>query len=377
MVGGRSPLTDEALLLLLRILPGLGDRRRAVLFADGASRHEALERALAQKSPLLPESRRLLKEALSGQGQGEALRRQVAEVQARTARLGIEIRGIDDARYPARLRELHDPPAVLFLRGHLPLLDAPMVALVGSRRSTPSGRRQAYGLARELSEQGITILSGMALGIDGAAHRGGLDGIGSTAAVLGRGPDRAYPLAHAALFQRLVSEGLLISEFAPGTGARAHHFPRRNRILATLPAAVVVVEAREKSGALLTADFALDLGVDVMVVPGAQEGHPASAGSADLLEQGATSVTCAEDVLVRIQHELPPRPRPCEHRAPAPAPAPAKTPLQALLTHEPRDEDALLRQSGLGLSDLLHGLVTLELEGQARREGGGWVRWPP
>jgi len=299
------------------------------------------------------------------------LLRQVADIQARAARDRVAILGIDEPGYPARLRELHDPPAVLFLRGRLSLLRAPMVALVGSRRSTPAGRRMAYGLARELSEQGITILSGMALGIDGAAHRGGLDGVGSTAAVLGRGPDRAYPLTHANLFERMITGGLLISEFPPGTGAQAHHFPRRNRILATLPLAVVVVEAREKSGALLTADFALDVGVEVMVVPGAEEGHPASAGSARLLEEGATPVTCAQDVRSQIPGGLLDLPSlPVGLSAPPSA-------LQALLTHEPRDEDALLRKSGLRLPELVHGLVTLELDGRARREGRGWVRWPP
>jgi len=386
-VGGRASLNGEEVLLLLRILPAVGDRRRQLLFEGGASRMEAVDRALDPRGPVPVPSRNLLRAALKGAAEGQTLLQEVARIRALADRDGVRILGIDEVDYPDRLRNLPDPPAVLFLRGRVPLLAAPMVALVGSRRSTPSGRRKAYGLARQLADQQITVLSGMALGIDGAAHRGGLEGVGSTAAVLGRGPDRAYPLTHAALFGRIAAEGLLISEFPPGTGARTHHFPRRNRILATLPLGVVVVEAGARSGALLTADFALDSGVDVMVAAGLED-HPLAAGSHQLRDEGAAVVASAVDVLEHLSHRrvAEPLPRAASGVAgeatrmsittDAPS-APGGGGLLTLLAEEPQDEESLLRRSGLPWSELVHALMGLELDGMARREGDGWVRWPP
>lgn len=383
-MGGRAPLSPEETLLLLRILPGVGDRGRHLLFAQGASRREAVERALHPSSPIPAASRRLLRDALAGSGEGAALRSEIAQIQTLAKRFQVRILGMDEPDYPARLHSLHDPPAVLFLRGRLELLNAPMVAVVGSRRSTPTGRRRAYGIARELAGAGVTVLSGMALGIDGAAHRGGLDGVGSTAAVLGRGPDRAYPLTHAQLFQRVASDGLLISEFPPGTGARTYHFPRRNRILATLPRGVVVVEARERSGALLTADFALDVGVDVMVATGADD-HAASAGSKRLHEEGAERVASGADVLACLpllaaELGLGPEASSADRRDAAPPMGPNgedEGDLTGHLSHVPVDENVLLARTGLPLPRLAHALLALELRGMARREGSGWVRWPP
>ena len=171
--------------------------------------------------------------------------------------------------YPAGLRQLCDPPPVLFCRGRTELLDGPGVAIVGSRRSTARGREAAERIARALVEAGICVNSGLALGIDGAAHRGALSRAGGTVAVMGRGADRPYPPTHAGLFRQIVARGLVLSEFLPGTLPLPHHFPRRNRILAALSVAVVVVEAGErKSGALITTDHALDLGRDVWAVPG-------------------------------------------------------------------------------------------------------------
>jgi DNA processing protein len=379
MVGGRAPLSEEEILLLLRILPGVGDRRRMVLFEGRASRQQAVERALHPRGPVPAPTRALLRAALKGAAEGEPLLREVARIRDLAARHAVRILGMDEDDYPESLRGLHDPPAVLFLRGRTSLLAAPMVALVGSRRSTPAGRRKAYGLARQLADAGMTVLSGMALGIDGAAHRGGLDGLGSTAAVLGRGPDRAYPLTHAGLFSRIADKGLLITEFPPGTGARTHHFPRRNRILATLPLGVVVVEAGAQSGALLTADFALDSGVDVMVAAG-EEDHPLAAGSQQLRDEGAAVVTSGAEVLEHLTTRLGdagPGPAGVTSGIPEALIEPGMGGLYAVLGEVPQDEDALLQRTGLPLSQLVHGLMGLDLKGRARREGAGWVRWPP
>ena len=199
-----------------------------------------------------------------------------------------------DREYPGRLRHLTDPPALLFCRGDLGLLSGPAVTVVGSRRSTEYGRRVAERLAAQLAGRGVVVVSGLALGIDGAAHRGALEFGGDTIAVLGSGVDLIQPSSHRALGHRIAREGLLLSEFLPGEPARGHHFPRRNRILAALGAVVVVVEAGERSGAFITVEHALDLGRDVYAVPGPVDA-PQSRGCNALLQQGAHVVTSAMD----------------------------------------------------------------------------------
>lgn len=207
---------------------------------------------------------------------------------------GIEILLWTDEAYPERLSQLADPPPVLFARGRLELLSRSAVTIVGSRRSTAYGRRSAEALATQMALRGITVVSGLALGIDGAAHRGALQAGGDTIAVLGSGVDVIQPTSHRGLGECIASEGLLLSEFLPGEPARAHHFPRRNRILAALGGAVVVVEAAEKSGALITVEHALDLGRDVYAVPGALDAAQ-SRGCNMLIRQGAQVITSAEE----------------------------------------------------------------------------------
>lgn len=199
-----------------------------------------------------------------------------------------------DGAYPPALRHLVDPPPLLFLRGRAELLETPGVTVVGARRATARGRETARRLARALADAGCTVVSGLALGVDGAAHEGALEMEGDTVAVLGRGADAAYPPSHRGLFRRIVSEGLVVSEFLPGTPALGHHFPRRNRILAALARAVVVVEASARSGALITVEHALDLGVEVYAVPGPIE-EAACAGSNALLRDGGRPLVSIRD----------------------------------------------------------------------------------
>ncbi len=193
----------------------------------------------------------------------------------------IEILLWTDQEYPERLTQLADPPPVLFARGRLELPGRPAVAIVGSRRSTTYGRRSAEALAAQMVLRGITVVSGLALGIDGAAHRGTLRASGDTIAVLGSGVDLIQPASHRRLGEQISRVGLLLSEFLPGEPARAHHFPRRNRILAAWGGAVVVVEAAEKSGALITVEHALDA--------------PQSRGCNTLIRQGAQVITSPEE----------------------------------------------------------------------------------
>ena len=211
-----------------------------------------------------------------------------------------------DPAFPARLRSIHDPPPGLFIRGAAPhaLLDGPSVAVVGARACSHYGTSVATSLARELTEAGVLVVSGLARGVDGAAHRGALQA-GATVAVLGCGIDRDYPRAHASLAAEIARDGLIVSEYAPGVEPAPWRFPARNRIVAGLTLATVVIEARERSGALITADLALDEGREVLAVPG-EITSQLSRGTNHLLRLGAVPVTCAADVLRVLGVDPPP-----------------------------------------------------------------------
>ncbi len=201
------------------------------------------------------------------------------------------------AEYPPLLGELHDPPTRLYLRGGpVEILSRPAVAVVGARSCSAYGAQVARDLARALAASGAVVVSGMARGIDGEAHRGALAAGGATVAVLGCGIDRDYPSAHAMLASRITEGGAVVSEYPPGVEPAPWRFPARNRIVAGLAAATVVVEARERSGALITADFALELGREVFAVPG-EITSGLSKGTNDLIRQGATPMLAAQDVL--------------------------------------------------------------------------------
>jgi DNA processing protein len=208
--------------------------------------------------------------------------------------------------FPRLLRSIHDPPPGLFLRGSAApdLLSRPAVAIVGARSCTDYGAHVARSLGRELAAAGVVVISGLARGVDGWAHRGSLEGGGTTIAVLGCGIDRDYPRAHAALAAQIAATGLIVSEYPPGVAPAPWRFPARNRIVAGLTAATVVVEARERSGALITADLALEEGRGVLAVPG-EITSALSRGTNALLRLGAVPVTSCADVLEEIGLELP------------------------------------------------------------------------
>ncbi|MCL4403956.1 DNA-processing protein DprA [Patescibacteria group bacterium] len=211
---------------------------------------------------------------------------------------------VEDPRYPELLRQIQYPPRSVFCLGAPPRSDEPAVAIVGTRKATPEGRLFARRLAKELSRAGLSIVSGLAIGIDGAAHEGALDGGGRTVAVLASGLDNIYPRAHEGLAKRIIeSGGGVLSEYPPGTLPLQHRFLDRNRIIAGLALATVIVEAPEHSGALATARYAAESGRDVMVVPGAA-GHPNYAGSHMLLRAGARLIASAGDVLEDIEIAL-------------------------------------------------------------------------
>lgn len=265
---------------------------------------------------------------------------------------------LGDTAYPPRLLESADPPLLLYAQGRLDLLAADSVAVVGSRQPTPQGATNARTLARQLSERGITVVSGLAQGIDGAAHDGALEGPGSTVAVVGTGLDIVYPGRHKALAQRIAAHGLLLSEFAPGTPPLPEHFPLRNRIIAGLSLGTLVVEAALRSGSLITARLALESGRDVYAVPGSI--HAAqSQGCHALIKQGAKLVEGIDDIVEEL--------RPAAPAAPAVAPHPV---MQAL-GHDPVTLDMLLARTGWPAADLSAWLLERELEGQVARLPGG------
>ncbi|MEA3333214.1 MAG: DNA-processing protein DprA [Pseudomonadota bacterium] len=220
---------------------------------------------------------------------------EVAVIKRRVSDIGGEIISLDDPRYPKNLALIVDPPPVLFLKGSLTCLRSPAIAVVGARRASELGRRFAFSLASRLATQGLTVISGLALGVDGAAHEGSLRGGGPTVAVLGTGLDVVYPAAHRHLSGKIVENGVLLTEFPPGVGPDKHHFPRRNRLVSGLAQGVVVVEAGERSGSLITARLALEQGREVFAVPG-PPGLPGSRGVNRLLKDGAQLLESVDDI---------------------------------------------------------------------------------
>jgi len=274
------------------------------------------------------------------------------------------IRKLGRAEFPEALRQIHDPPRALFLRGagDVNLLARPAVAIVGARACSPYGAQVARMLGRELAAAGLVVVSGLARGVDGEAHRGALEAEGLTVAVLGCGIDRDYPAAHAELGRRIRERGLIVSEYEPGVEPAPWRFPARNRIIAGLAAATVIVEARERSGALITADFALEDGREVFAVPGEITGSLAT-GTNRLLRQGATPLTSAEDVLELFGLAA-------SQRRQAPSVGANAGAVLGQLADGAATADELARATGLEPGPLAAALAELELVGLATEAAG-------
>ena len=273
-----------------------------------------------------------------------------------------------DEAYPALLLELPDPPTVLYARGDLSLLRGCNLAIVGSRNATAGGLRNAAQFARSMAEAGITVVSGLALGVDAEAHRGALDGGGTTVAVVGTGIDRVYPARNAELARRIADEGrgLIVSELPLGAGPLAHHFPRRNRIIAGLSLGVLVVEAATESGSLITARLAAEQGREVFSIPCSIH-SPQSRGCHRLIRDGAQLVETAADILEELGSAAP-LTRPPEQ--PTERPANGDNVLAAL-GHDPLTADELAARTGLTADALLAILFELELGGAVTALPGG------
>ena len=282
---------------------------------------------------------------------------------------GLDRRGIrwiarSSPRFPRALAAIFDAPAGLFLRGsgEIDLVERPAVAIVGARSCSAYGAEVARMLGRELAAAGLVVVSGLARGVDGHAHRGALEAGGLTVAVLGCGVDRDYPAAHAELAARIGEQGLVVSEYAPGVEPAPWRFPARNRIIAGLTQATVVVEARERSGALITADLALEEGREVFAVPG-EITSALAAGTNRLLRNGATPLTAASDVLEAFGIE--PEPPPA-----APELGEAAARIVSCLEIEPAGADALGRALELDAGEVAAILAELELSGTVSERDG-------
>jgi DNA processing protein len=277
--------------------------------------------------------------------------------------VGGRVITLRDEEYPKRLRDIYDPPALLYIRGELKKEDEFAVSIVGSRKTTPYGRWFTEKVSQELARHGVTVVSGMARGIDSLAHWGAISGGGRTIAVLGCGVDVIYPSENRNLFAKMIDHGAILSEFPMGSPPEGGHFPRRNRIISGLSLGVVVVQAGEKSGSLITAGYALEQGREVFAVPG-NVGTESSRGTHRLIKEGAKLVESSEDILEEI---LPQWRREGEATPKVEIPRPDLTEeervLYELLSETPLHIDVMIRESRLDPGKVSSLLLNLEFKG--------------
>lgn len=300
---------------------------------------------------------------------------------------GVLLAGVEP--YPKALAVLRDAPTILYYHGNIECLKQPMVAMVGSRKPTEYAARWAQQTAQELAAAGVTVVSGLAIGVDGHVHQGAINGGGSTIAVMGSGPDVIYPQRHLGLAQMILQDGLLLSEFMPGTEPQSRHFPSRNRIISGLSLGTVVVEAAIKSGSLITARQAAEQGRDVFALPGLVT-NPTSQGCHQLIREGAYLVQNTQDILQELglstintteQVQFPFDEPPVAEKQPQPAAADTslqpQEPTPELVTHidfEVTSTDVIAIRSDLPMAQLLPALMELELDGWIAQAPGGYQR---
>ncbi|HZW24232.1 MAG TPA: DNA-processing protein DprA [Gallionella sp.] len=345
--------------LALSLIRGLGgEGARSLLKALGSPEAVFAASSATLKSIVKPEVA-----AEIGKGVDDA---QIAPALAWLEDGNNHIVTLADADYPQALLNIPDPPLLLYVKGRLDLLNRPALAVVGSRNATPQGLGNAEAFSRTLSEAGLCVVSGLAHGVDAAAHRGALQGQGShqgsSIAVVGTGLDRIYPAANRDLAHALAANGAIVSEFPLGTPPLAANFPRRNRIISGLGIGTLVVEASVQSGSLITARLALEQGRDVFAIPGSIHA-PQSKGCHRLIKQGAKLVETAQDILEELGGFAAPS-----------ADDPATVPEPGLLAHlgfDPVDLDTLVARCGLTMAELSAMLLTLELDGRISALPGG------
>jgi DNA processing protein len=348
--------------LRFTLVPGIGGATQRKLLQHFGSPRSALDAPAAAVSTLLGATASAAWRAGADAGEVGGVLNWLDEP-------GNHLLTLADAEYPPTLLETADPPTVLYLKGSVDRVSMPGLAIVGSRNATPQGLSTAREFARALGSAGLTIVSGLALGIDTAAHEGGLASPGSTVAVVGTGLDIVYPARNRDLAHRIAAEGALVSEFPIGTKAIPSNFPRRNRLISGLSRGVLVVEAAIRSGSLSTARFAGEQGREVLAIPGSIH-SPLSRGCHALIKQGAKLVESAADILEELRISSP-AVQPVD-------PGREDDPLLAALGHDPCDFDTLSQRTGLPVGSLQARLSELELEGRiASLPGGRFQRLLP
>jgi DNA processing protein len=355
------PLTEDLTAWLrLTAVPGLGPaamRRLLTEFGGPEAALAASRAALARQV---------------GDAVAAAIKQPAAEAALNAVSAWLEdpanhVITLADTAYPPQLLQIPNPPALLYVKGRIELLARPAIAVVGSRNATAQGSANAEAFARAMSDAGLTVVSGLALGIDAAAHRGGLAGASSSVAVLGTGADIVYPAKNRALAHDLAARGTLISEYPLGTGSLPGNFPRRNRLISGLALGCLVVEAAADSGSLITARLAAEQGREVFAIPGSIH-SPLARGCHALIRQGAKLVESANDILEELK--LPAAPvRPAETDGALPDPA-AHRMLEAL-GYDACDLDTLAARCGLSAAETAALLTQLELDGRVVTLAGG------
>lgn len=357
-----APGAEPGAWLSLHLIAGLGAESIRRLLRQFGSPDAVLSQSPSQLAQFVaPKVAAAIADGASGEKLAAAMRWLAED--------GNHLLTLADDDYPQRLLEISDPPAILYLKGRRELLrvaDRSGIAIVGSRNATPGGLQNAEAFARALSQAGMTVISGMALGIDAAAHRGGLEGTGSTIAVVGTGLDLVYPARNKALAHALAEKGLIVSEFALGTPAMANNFPRRNRIISGLSRGVLVVEAALASGSLITARQAGEQGREVFAIPGSIH-SPLSKGCHHLIKQGAKLVDDATDILAEL--DLVPR---ADASTQAPnTPAANEEKILTAMGYDPVTVDTLISLTGEDAAMIMARLTELELGGTIASMPGG------
>ncbi|MBV8658097.1 MAG: DNA-protecting protein DprA [Burkholderiales bacterium] len=353
---------DAEAWLRLTLVPGIGTVTTLRLLAAFRTPENVLGATVSALSGYLTQKQALALQA--GPAPDE-----LARTLAWLGEPGNRLLTLADSAYPAKLLEITDPPPVLYVKGDAALLSAASVAVVGSRNATPQGIQNAAAFARDLSKRGWTIVSGMALGIDTAAHEGALDGPGSTVAVVGTGLDIVYPARNHALAHRIVAGGVIVSEYPLGTPAKAANFPRRNRLISGLARGVLVVEAALQSGSLITAREAAEQGREVFAIPGSIH-SPLAKGCHQLIRQGAKLVETAQDILEELGAPPNVQTAPTAQTEIAPPVDEGEIAILEALGHDPVDGDTLLARAGLTPDRAYAILLTLELDGRVAKLPG-------
>ena len=362
--------TERECALILQALPGIGSVALSKLQQQFGSFAKALQ---APTSTVKPAYRKGLN---AYRASPDDFNRLAQETLDTCLTRGIDIVLISSADYPALLREIDTPPALLFVKGDTSILNLPQIAIVGSRHHSAAGQQNARAFARHLANSGFVITSGLALGIDGAAHLGAIE-TGKTIAVLGTGVDIIYPRRHQTLYQDIIAKGgAIVSEFPPGTPARAGNFPQRNRIISGLSLGVLVVEAALKSGSLITARLAMEQGREVFAIPSSIH-NPSAKGCHQLIRQGAALVETADDIINELGGML-------AYKAEGAQQTVASDNISSLddtsnkilnaLGFDPADLDTLISRTQLSPATLSGLLVQLELEGWVEQRAGMYNR---